>query len=70
VSVETDITFFKELLPDMLAESEGQWVLIKDSKLVDIFPTNAEAYAAGVKEFGGPPFLVREIRRDEPVEML
>ncbi len=70
MSIESDIEFYKQLLPELLPEFEGKWVLIKDGELIEVYDTNEAAYTAGVQKFGAPPFLVREVRRTEPVETI
>ena len=61
-----------ELLPEML----GQWVLIADQNLVDVFPTQEQALTAAIRQFGAPqpgqaaPYLIKEVQDPEPVEVI
>jgi hypothetical protein len=40
-------------------------VLIKGSGLVGAFTTDAEAYRAGVEQFGNEPFLIKQVVEDD-----
>jgi len=44
----------------------GEYVLIYCTEVAGLFPTRKECLAAGYKQFGNVPFLVREIREKHP----
>lgn len=45
----------------------GRTVLIHGDDLIGIFDTDAEAVREGTRRFGLGPFLVRQVRVEEPV---
>lgn len=49
-----------ELLP-----FEGQFVVIHGDEILGHYPTQAEAFQAGVSRYGPEPFFLHQIRRDE-----
>lgn len=58
--LEKDIAKFNELLPTLTA-NEGKFALIFQGELKGVFDTYADALAAGYKEAGLEPFLVKRI---------
>ncbi len=45
----------------------GQFALIQGDELIGVFANDAEAVTEGVRRFGLEPFLVRQVRSEEPV---
>ncbi len=45
----------------------GRFVLIHGDKLIGIFDADVEALVEGTRRFGRESFLVREVRKEEPV---
>ena len=45
----------------------GRIVLIHGDELIGVFDTDAEAVREGTRRFGREPFLVRQVRAEEPV---
>jgi hypothetical protein len=66
-----EIALFNRSRAEWIAVGKsGAWVAIKGRRIVSFFRDMAEAYAAGLREFGEGPFLVREIKdRDEAIVM-
>jgi hypothetical protein len=58
--ITADIKAYEKLLPT-LEGNVGNWVLIHQEKLVNIFDTSEEAAAEAVRRFGRGPFLIRQI---------
>lgn len=62
----------KELIPDMI----GQFVLVNEQQLVDVFPTYQEAFDAAIEKLGAPPpgtkapWLIKEVLEQEPIETI
>lgn len=52
---------------ELLAKSEGKFVLIKDTKIIDVYSSYEDALKEGFKRFGNVPFLVKEIQREEEI---
>lgn len=51
----------------LVAEHDGEHVLIKGAEIVGTFPTHDEARDTGWRQFGPVPIFVREIRAADPV---
>lgn len=58
--LEKDLAKFNELLPTLKAD-EGKFALLFRGELRGVFDTYADALAAGYKEAGLEPFLVKRI---------
>jgi len=68
MSLEIEIEYYNELLPELLKEhGEGKFVIIKWRELLGVFDTNDEAYGAGLNAYGVVSFLLRPIREVEPI---
>ena len=63
--LETELNYYEERKAELLAQYKGQFALIKDCQLVGVFPTDEEAFTAGVEQFGNVPFLIQELQEDE-----
>jgi hypothetical protein len=50
---------------ELVSKAAGKYVLIKGKKIIDIFENQADAIAAGYKQFGNVPFLVKQIQEIE-----
>jgi hypothetical protein len=69
--MEADLAFYEQLKPDLLGKNlEGQFVLIKDAALVDVFPTHKEAYDTAVAQFGSAQVLIKQIEIQDTVETI
>jgi hypothetical protein len=66
MALETEIAKYNELLPDLLAQGEGKYVVVAGERLVGIFETNDDAYTAGLEAVGVHPFLLRQILKVQP----
>lgn len=65
-----EIAFFEEKKHELLRTHPGQFALMKRRELVGIFPTREEAYAEGVRRFGGEPFLIQQITEQQKPEQV
>lgn len=52
---------------ELLAESSGKFVVIKDSEIAGVWDTYEDALRAGYDRFKLVPFLVKQITPIEPV---
>ena len=66
-ALELDVKAYRRLLPGLLSEHRGKFVLIRAADQIQIFDTRDEALAEGYKRFKREPFFVSEI---EPLEAL
>jgi len=44
---------------ELVGQSKGKFVLIKDDKVVDVYDTKMDAIRQGYERFGNVPFLVK-----------
>lgn len=71
MSLEEDLAFYNQLKPDLIGRGlEGQFVLIKDAALVEVYSTYKEAYDAAVAQFGTAPVLIKKVEIEESVETI
>lgn len=71
MSTEQDLAFYNQIKPDLLERGlEGQFVLIKDAALVDVYSTYQEAYDAATAQFGSAQITIKKVEIDEPVETI
>ncbi len=59
--IQDEIEAFKAMQSRLEAESMGQWVVICNRQLIDVYPTFEIAAADAVRRFGFGPFLIRQI---------
>ena len=63
-----ELETYKENKPQLLAASEGKYVLIKGEEILGVYADEQEATQKGFDEFGyNCPFFVRQITKREPV---
>jgi hypothetical protein len=55
---------FAELLPGLLADHEGQYVLMRRGKVVGFHPSAREAQAAGNDQFPDGAFSIQKITEE------
>ena len=67
--LEKELQTYKDNLPQLTAE-EGKFVLIKGDRVVGTFGTYEDAVKAGYEEFKLEPFLVKQIRAIEQVQVV
>ncbi|MEJ7624212.1 MAG: hypothetical protein WKF34_09485 [Pyrinomonadaceae bacterium] len=67
--LEKERRFFEKKKTELVDEHLGQFVLIRESKLIGIFNTIEEALAEGARQFGLSPFLVRQITNSAKAEI-
>lgn len=58
---------YKAHKEELLAKNEGQFVLIRENEIIEVFASYDDALKAGLNKFGNVPFLVKQIQRDEEV---
>ncbi len=54
----TELKYYESQKANLLTAYKGQVVLIRGETLVGGFPTEEEAYQAGIRLFGNLPFLI------------
>lgn len=58
MELDTELKYYKAHRDDLLKACRGQVVLIRGERTVGTFPTEEDAYQAGVRQFGDLPFLI------------
>ncbi len=54
---------------ELLEKYKDMFVLIKEDRLIGAYPDAEAAYAAGLSQFGGEPFLIRQVLAVEPTSI-
>jgi len=65
-----EIAVYRLLLPELLRDHEGQYVLVKGTEVIGVFPDRSQALREGYRRFDVSPFLVRQITASQPVVYL
>ena len=61
MELDTELKYYESHKADFLKAYRGQVALIRGETLVGVFPTEEEAYKAGIKQFGNLPFLIARV---------
>ena len=69
MALETELQTYKAKLPELLA-SEGKFVLIHGTEVVDVYGTYEDAIKEGYAKFSLNPFLVKQIESTEQVHLI
>lgn len=59
--LQKELETFESHKQELVGKAAGKFVLIKGDKIIDTFENQADAIAAGYKQFGNVPFLVKQI---------
>lgn len=71
MSMEADLSLYQQIKPDLIEKGmEGQFVLIKDAALVDVYPTYKAAYDSAVAQFGSAQVLIKKVEAQDTVETI
>jgi len=62
-----ELEFYTKKKDGLIVHHLGQFVLIKNQKIVGTFPTEQEAYRVGLEKFGNVPFLIKQVLKEEPI---
>jgi hypothetical protein len=65
--LQVELAAFERLRLKLVEQHDGKYALLKGTELIDCFTTFEDAYVAGVERFGLEPFLVKEVRKTDPV---
>lgn len=61
MSIQGEIAAFTAMQSKLEAEHMGEWILMRDAKVVGFYQTFEVAAAEAVRLFGRGPYLIREI---------
>lgn len=60
-------TWFKQNRAAIVAQYNGQWILVKDKSVRGAFPTYDAAFNAGIQQFGlNSGFIVKQATMSDP----
>ena len=65
--LEKEYEVYKKNKEKLLLENAEKFVLIKDTKIIDIYASYEDALKSGLKQFGNIPFFIKKIEREEEV---
>ena len=60
---------FTRMLPALLEECHGQWVVLRDQKAIRVLPTEMDAYHYAKSEFPDERWSIQHIRDQNPIRM-
>jgi hypothetical protein len=67
---QADLDLYQAIKADLLSKGmEGKFVLIAGGELVEVYDSYQAAYGAAVAAYR-PPFLIKEVLRQERVEKI
>jgi hypothetical protein len=66
-AIAEEFATYRAHLSEMVAEHDGEFVLIKRDEIVGFFPDVSSAFREGRRRFGIVPMLVKRITVNEPV---
>jgi hypothetical protein len=70
MALERELETYRNNLPELKAENEGRFVLIKGDQVIDVFSSYDDALKAGYTQFGLQPFLVKKIQAVEQAQFI
>ena len=59
--IQDEIEAFKAMQSKLEAEHKGEWVLIRQGRLIQLYKSFELAAADAVRQFGVGPFLIRQV---------
>jgi len=59
--LERELEVYEAHKSELIGESNGKFVLIKDDNIIDVFDTIMDAIRKGYENYGNVPFLVKQI---------
>ena len=68
-ALEREKRFLASKLRELLADHADQWVIVKDEQIHGYYHDPNEAYARGIEQFGLQPFLLAQVRTEEPAQL-
>ena len=66
--LEVETNTYEQHKEKLLGTSEGKFVLIHGSDVVDIYDSKWDAIRQGYKQFGNVPFLVKQVVEVETLQ--
>ena len=60
-SIDEEIAAYETMQASLESEHMGEWVVMRERKLVGFYPTAEAASAEAIKLFGRGPYLIRQV---------
>ncbi len=64
---QQELETYREVLPTMLQQAEGQYVVIRGTRVCKVLPSYEDALEWAYGQFGLEPFFVKQISSEEPI---
>ena len=64
-ALDVELGTYESRREELLASSEGKFVLIKGDELAGVYDSQEDAIREGYRHFGNVPFLVKQVLRIE-----
>lgn len=58
---DENYTAFMDMLPDLLKEHAGRWVVLRQGELIDFYDSMGEALKAGETRFADKDFSIQQV---------
>ncbi len=68
IELEAEYNYYEAHKEEWLKDRENQFILIKGEEVSGFFAKFEDAFDAGIKKFGKPPFFIHQIIREEHIE--
>ena len=68
VEIERNYAAFKDMLPNLMRDHEGQYALLHNQKLEGVYPTAGDADRAGYRKLNEAPYSIQLVS-DEPIDL-
>lgn len=65
--IDKEVAFFETKRAELLASAEGKFALVKGEAIIGTYDSREDALEAGYARFGGDPFLVKQIAKEDEV---
>jgi hypothetical protein len=67
VELKQELEYYLSIKDELLKHYKGQFVLIKDKKVIGTYTTWEEAFNSAIDKFGNVSFLIKPVQEKEEV---
>jgi hypothetical protein len=68
--LEQEVAHYASVKDELVRHYEGKFALIIGNEQLGVFDKSEDAYQRGIELRGNVPMLIKQIRQEEPVEMI
>lgn len=65
--LDKELKLFEKKRGELIKRAKGKYALVYEDEIVGTYNRLEDSFAAGYDKFGNVPFLVKEIREEDPV---